>query len=129
MTETRKVMRDGGHTALSAAILRLIRTTRSGFNTAEEFINTLDYRYKITDDLKGQIPPYTALIIMFQKLRSVPVFEMVLNIWNDELCGVKDPAVNISYADFLAHCSAAVTEARGQLLLNWPPILAVPIIY
>ncbi|KAJ5789231.1 Shikimate kinase [Penicillium psychrosexuale] len=41
MTETRKVMRDEGHTALSAAILKFVRTSLSDFNGTEEFINTL----------------------------------------------------------------------------------------
>ncbi|CAG7953372.1 unnamed protein product [Penicillium nalgiovense] len=129
MTETRKVMRDEGHTALSAAILRLVRTTRSEFNSTEEFINALEYRYKVTIDLKGQVPPYTALIIMFQELRSVSGFETIINIWNGELCRVKDPAANITYADFLAYGSAVVTEARGQLLLTWPPNLPGPTVY
>ncbi|KAJ6191074.1 hypothetical protein N7519_001095 [Penicillium mononematosum] len=123
-----EVMRDGGRTALSAAILRLIGTTRSEFHSTEEFINALEYRYKVTVDLKGQIPPYTALIIMFQELRSMSGFERIINTWNGQLCRVKDPAVNITYADFLAYGSAVMTEARGQLL-TWPPNLPGPVIY
>ncbi|KAI2686584.1 hypothetical protein DTO012A7_3365 [Penicillium roqueforti] len=106
----------GGFDEWFTAVEQCLRpTSLSEFNDPEEFINTLAYRYKVTRELKGNIPPpYTALIMMFQELQYLPRFDTIINIWNGELCLLKDPATTITYGDFLAYSSAMQTEARCQ---------------
>ncbi|KAF4761862.1 hypothetical protein N7455_003150 [Penicillium solitum] len=53
---------------------------------------------------------------MFQELQSMPGFNTIINIWNGELCLVKDPVAYINSADFLAYSSAIATETRCQRL-------------
>ncbi|KAJ5961192.1 uncharacterized protein N7479_008342 [Penicillium vulpinum] len=114
MAETRKFMLDEGHDVLSAAILKLIKKTRSEFDSPEEFIAALKSRYKLTSDLKGQVPPYTAVIIMFQELQSIPRLGQHIRFWNNELRLVKNPAANITCADFLAFTSA-ISEVLNKI--------------
>ncbi|KAJ5789230.1 uncharacterized protein N7518_006241 [Penicillium psychrosexuale] len=51
---------------------------------------------------------------MFQELQYLPRFDTIINIWNGELCLVKDPATTITYSDFLAYSSTMQTGARCQ---------------
>lgn len=46
----------------------------------------------------------------------MPGFNTIINIWNGQVCLVKDPVANINSADFLEYSSAIVTETRCQRL-------------
>ncbi|KAI3281062.1 hypothetical protein DTO002I6_9976 [Penicillium roqueforti] len=105
MHECKLHMRGEGHGALSAAIIRFIGTKRTDFSTTIEFIDALKQRFKTANDLKAAIPPYQAIVIMVNQLQEITELRSSIEIKNNELKSIKNPAAEMTIQDFFLYCS------------------------
>ncbi|KAI3280621.1 hypothetical protein DTO002I6_10115 [Penicillium roqueforti] len=105
MHECKLHMRGEGHGALSAAIIRFIGTKRTDFSTTIEFIDALKQRFKTANDLKAAIPPYQAIVIMVNQLQEITELRSSIEIKNNKLKSIKNPAAEMTIQDFFLYCS------------------------
>ncbi|KAJ9486861.1 hypothetical protein VN97_g6455 [Penicillium thymicola] len=112
-------MRGEGHGALSAAIMKIFNTKRMEFTTASEFINVVKQRYKKANDLKANISPYMAIVIMVSQLQEIPELRTTIEIRNHEMKKIKDPVKEISINDLFKYCVDLHDKIREFGIDGW----------
>ncbi|KAJ5284839.1 hypothetical protein N7524_000145 [Penicillium chrysogenum] len=105
-------MRGEGHGALSAAIIPFVNTKRTEFSTAGEFIDAVKQRYRTANNLKADISPYVATVIMASQLQEIPELRILIEIRDYEMRKIKDPAKEISVNDFFKYCADMQDKIR-----------------
>jgi hypothetical protein len=105
-------MRGELHGALSAAIIRFVNTKRTEFSTAGEFIDVVKQRYRTANNLKADISPYVATVIMASQLQEIPELRILTEIRDYEVRKIKDPAKESSANDFFKYCADMQDKIR-----------------
>ncbi|KAJ6147945.1 MAG: hypothetical protein LBE64_08300 [Acinetobacter pittii] len=105
MHQLKLYMRGEGHDALSAAMMKLFNTKRMEFTTAGEFIDGVKQRFKAANNLKSKLSPYTAIVIVTSQLQEIPELRSAIDIRNNEMKKVKDPANEISLYEYFRYCA------------------------
>ncbi|KAJ5971829.1 uncharacterized protein N7479_001747 [Penicillium vulpinum] len=112
MYQCKLQMRGEGHGALGAAMLRFLRTKRDEFSTNSEFITGLKSRYITANELKAGLSPYLAIVMMVDQLQEIPELRASIDIKENELKTIKDPATTMTVSDFFTYCKDMLDKIK-----------------
>ncbi|KAJ5836274.1 hypothetical protein N7447_002300 [Penicillium robsamsonii] len=112
MQVCKKQLRGEGHGALSAAIIRFVRTKREEFSTTTEFIQAMKTRFVTANDLKASFCAYHAIVLMVAQLYEIPELRGSIEIKNNELKSIVDPAMTLTTNDFFKYCQEMIDKIK-----------------
>lgn len=101
-----------GLTGLGFAMTTFMDAKRDSFNTSEEFVISLQQRFRTYCDLGYMQPPVSALLIMLRELKYIPELDKFIRLRYDALSKIENSAMAVIFQDYVGHCTAIINYIK-----------------